>query len=142
MILPIRDNILIVAIRGQDTWYGSSLIVRPESTKDRTNQGYVKAIGPDVQDVSVGEFVMFNPYSGTLLNDSAEGDKQIMISEKGVIGKLFPPNTTVPGLFVETTEGTIPATIESAMLLCREAFETFVGEYAVQKEKFEQRFGA
>ena len=141
MILPIRDNVLIVPISGQDKWYGSSLIVRPESTKDRRNQGWVKAVGPDVKEVRVGEFVMFNPYSGTVLQDSEEGD-QIMTSEKGVIGKLFPPNTTVPGLFVETTEGTIPATIESAMLLCREAFEKFVGEYAIQKEKFEQRFGA
>ena len=72
MLIPRRDNILVAALDDPDTWYGSA-IIRPESTKDRSDQGIVKAIGPEVQEVKVGDYVVFNPYSGMVVNDADEG---------------------------------------------------------------------
>lgn len=122
MIIPLADNILIVAQDDPDMWYGSSLIVRPESTKDRSDQGWVKAIGPDVKEVNVGDYVMFSPYSGVVVNVEGEGDKLIMLREVGVIGILTPPTTEVEGLFLLTNDGYIPATSEVTMLLVRKTY--------------------
>lgn len=117
-MIPIHDNILVMGQDDPDTWHGTSLI-RPESTKERCDQGWVKAIGPEVKSVAVGDYVMFSPYAGVLTNVSDEGRKIIMIAERGVIAILTPPTSIVDGLFCKTEDGYIPATAETAMQLVR-----------------------
>jgi co-chaperonin GroES (HSP10) len=135
MLIPLRDNILVAALDDPDTWYGSSLIVRPESTKDRSDQGIVKAVGPEVRDVSIGDYVTFNPYSGMVINDTDEGNKLIMLSEKGIIAIVTPPTTQVQGVFVKTEEGMVPATSESLILLLRESYHQ-IPRVVEMKDKF------
>lgn len=141
MLIPLKDNILVAALDDPDTWYGSSLIVRPESTKDRSDQGIVKAVGPQVKEVQVGDYVLFNAYSGMVVNDADEGNKLIMLSEKAVIALVTPPTTPVAGLFVKTNEGYIEATSEATILIMREAFQK-IPRVAELKNKWEGRFGA
>ena len=139
MLIPLRDNVLIAALEDPDTWYGSSLIVRPESTKDRADQGIVKAVGPEVKDLKVGDYVTFPPYGGTVINDADEGFKLIMVREKEVSTIVTPPTTEVEGLFCLDDEGkTIPVTAEAALLLVREAYQK-LPRVIEQKFKFEQR---
>lgn len=118
MMIPLHDNILVMGQDDPDTWHGTMLI-RPESTKERCDQGWVKAIGPHVKSVQVGDYVMFSPYSGTVSNVTDEGSKIICIAERGVIAILTPPTSEVEGLFVKTDGGFIPATAETAMMLVR-----------------------
>jgi co-chaperonin GroES (HSP10) len=139
MLLPIRNNVLVLAMKDPDTWYESSLIIRPESTKDRANQGFVKAVGPEVKDIEVGDYVCFSAYAGTVINDSEEGQTQIMLSENGITAKLYPPTTKVENVWIETEDGPVPATSEALLLLIREAFQK-LPPVMVQKEKFEGRF--
>ena len=141
MLIPLKDNILVAALDDPDTWYGSSLIVRPESTKDRSDQGIVKAIGPGVKEVQVGDYVLFNAYSGMVVNDADEGTKLIMLTEKAVIALVTPPTTPVAGLFVKTDAGYIEATSEATILIMREAFQK-IPRVAELKNKWEGRFGA
>ena len=141
MLIPLRDNILVAALDDPDTWYGSSLIVRPESTKDRSDQGIVKSVGPEVKDVQVGDYVVFNPYSGMVVNDADEGNKLIMLKEAGVIAIVTPPTTKVPGLFVMTSFGWEEVPAEAALLIIREAYQR-MPRVVEMKQKFEQRFGA
>lgn len=142
MLLPLRDNVIIAALDDPNTWYGSSLIVRPESTKDRSDQGIVKAVGPEVRDVKIGDYVAFPPYGGTVINDADEGFKLIMVREKEVISIITPPTTFVEGLYVLDDDG-VPMTVtaEAALLLVREAYQKLprVMELA---HKFEQRLAA
>lgn len=140
MLIPLKDNILVAALDDPDTWYGSA-IIRPESTKDRSDQGIVKAVGPGVQDVQIGDYVLFNPYSGMVVNDADEGSKLIMLTERAVIAIVTPPTTKVPGLFVQTMTGFEDATAESAILILREAFHR-MPRVAELKNKWEGRFGA
>ena len=135
MLIPLRDNVLVAALDDPDTWYGSSLIVRPESTKDRSDQGIVKAVGAEVREVRVGDYVTFNPYSGMVINDADEGDKLIMVSEKGLIAVVTPPTTQVQGVFVRTEEGMVPATSEALILLLRESYHQ-IPRVVEMKDKF------
>jgi co-chaperonin GroES (HSP10) len=140
MLIPLHDNVLVAALSDPDTWYGSSLIVRPETTKDRSDQGIIKAVGPGVRELRVGDYVCFNPYSGVLVNDSDEGDKLIMIREIGVIAIVTPPDTQVDGLFVETDKGFQNVSAEAALLIIRHAYQN-LPRVVEQKQKFEGRFG-
>lgn len=140
MLLPLKDNVLVAALPDPDTWYGSSLIVRPEHTKDRSDQGIVKAIGPLVKDVRIGDYVTFSPYGGHVINDSLEGDRLVMLSEKGLMCIVTPPTTKVPGLFVQTDDGLEEATSETAILLLRNAYHA-LPRVIEQKEKWEGRNG-
>lgn len=139
MLLPLRDNVLILAVSDPDNWYGSSLIVRPESTKDRSDQGIVKAVGPEVRDLRIGDYVTFPPYAGMVINDVDEGDKHILVPEKAVISIVTPPTTMVPNVLIRTSDGTfVDGTAEAVMQLVRAAIEASPRAIE-QKQKFEQR---
>jgi len=140
MLIPLRDNVLIAALKDPDTWYGSSLIVRPEATKDRADQGIVKAIGPEVRELRIGDYITFPPYGGTVIDDADEGFTLIMVREKECKCIITPPTTEVPGLYVKTDDGYIPATAEAALLIIREAYHA-LPRVIEQKLKFEQRLG-
>jgi co-chaperonin GroES (HSP10) len=137
MLIPLRDNVLIAALEDPSTWYGSSLIVRPESTKDRADQGIVKAVGPEVRDLRVGDYVTFPPYGGTVINDADEGFKLIMVREETCKTIVTPANTETD-LYVKTEDGFVPCTAEAALLVVREAYQK-LPRVIEQKEKFEQR---
>jgi co-chaperonin GroES (HSP10) len=141
MLLPLRNNVLVAALDDPDSWYGSSTIIRPESTKDRSDQGIVKAVGPGVKEVQVGDYVTFSPYSGMVVNDADEGNKLIMLSEDGVIAIITPPTTMVEEVFLqdpENTYGYITATAEALILLLRESYHK-MPRVVEQKRKWEQR---
>jgi co-chaperonin GroES (HSP10) len=142
MLLPLRNNVLVAALDDPDSWYGSSLIVRPESTKDRSDQGIVKAVGPGVKEVQVGDYVTFSPYSGMVVNDADEGNKLIMLSEDGVIAIITPPTTKVENVFIRIDYGHgvehEPATAEALILLLRESYHK-MPRVVEQKRKWEQR---
>jgi len=138
MLYPLKNNLIVAAVDDPDTWYGSSLIVRPESTKDRSDQGVVKAVGPEVRDIQVGDYVAFNPYSGMVINDADEGDKLIMLSEDGVLSRVTPPTTEVAGVFISTDEGMVPATSEALIQLLRASFNK-APRFLELKDKFAAR---
>jgi len=138
MLLPLRNNVLVAALDDPSTWYGSN-IIRPESTKDRSDQGIVKAVGPGVVEVQVGDYVTFSPYSGMVVNDADEGDKLIMLSEDGIIAIITPPTTMVDGVYFLDSEGwETKATSEALILLLRESYSK-MPRVVEQKRKWEQR---
>jgi len=140
MLIPLRDNIIVAALNDPDSWYGSSIIIRPESTKDRSDQGIVKAVGPEVCELQVGDYVAFQPYSGTVINDADEGFKLVMLSEKGVMARITPPTTEVPNVLIctEMDGDMVPATAEALILLIREAYQKMPRVIEL-RNKFEDR---
>ena len=104
-------------------------------------QALVEAIGPAVHEVKVGDYVLFNAYSGMIVNDADEGNKLIMLTEKAVIALVTPPTTKVPNVSILTDQGPVDATSESLILLLRESFQR-VPRVAELKNKWEGRLGA
>jgi co-chaperonin GroES (HSP10) len=64
MIRMLDDKVAIIPVKDPDH-YGSIII--PDSVRDskRSDQGVVYAIGPNVRDVTIGDHVLFSPYSGS-----------------------------------------------------------------------------
>jgi co-chaperonin GroES (HSP10) len=82
----------------------SGLIHIPEVAQERCDQGIIKYVGPDVEDLQVGDYVLFSGYSGTLVELEDEG-LLIILPEEFVTCILHPPGTDVAGLYFRDKEG-------------------------------------
>lgn len=103
MITPLRNNVYIAPLQDPDRSEGGIII--PESAKSRADQGIVKYIGPEVEELRVGDFVLFSPYSGSVVDLEGEGRMMIM-SEEAV--ELIVDNVgdlVISGLYFEGKEG-------------------------------------
>jgi chaperonin GroES len=52
----------------------STLITIPDVARKRATQGIVKSVGIDVEDIQVGDRVVFTQYAGTELEIEREGE--------------------------------------------------------------------
>lgn len=103
MIKPIQDKVYIAPISDADTSAGG--IVIPDQAKERIDQGIVKYVGPDVQDIKPGDYVIFPNYSGTLIYIEDEEDLLIIMREDDITATLVEPiNISIPGLYTKTLE--------------------------------------
>lgn len=75
----------------------------PDQAKMRCDQGIVKYVGAKVKEVEIGDYVIFSGYSGTNVEIEGEGRLIIML-EKFIVCKLYPPGTIVPGLYFKYKE--------------------------------------
>jgi len=115
-------NVAITPVFDPDTTESGRIII-PDIAKERCDQGVIKYIGPEVQWLREGDYVLFSGYSGTLLSVQGEG-KLIILPERFVIAKLDPPDTDVPGLYFRSPDGVyFTATYEMAMELIANACE-------------------
>jgi len=76
----------------------------PEQAKERCDQGIVKYVGPDVEDLQVGDYVLFSGWTGTLVRLEDEG-MFIILPEDFVTCLIAPPTTDVPGLYFKDKDG-------------------------------------
>lgn len=59
----------------------------PETAKTRSKQGIVKALGPDVKDIKIGDYCLFSGYDGTMVafeNDEGLNELILIIPEDAV----------------------------------------------------------
>lgn len=147
-IIPIRDpdklNVkshiskaeLEYVGMGQNQLRKESFIHVPDQAKERTDQGIVKYIGPDVRGITVGDYVIFNGYSGTLVYLTGEDDlgkahsEELIIMHTDFIYAVLDeiPFTPVPGLYfkIRDKHGDViyePANYEVVLALVRDAFK-------------------
>lgn len=93
----------------------------PDIAKDRANQGIVKYIGPKVMELKPGDHVLFSGYSGSYIQLEGEG-LLITMPERYISAIIHPPETEVPGLYFQSTDGLyFQATYEMAMELIGQA---------------------
>lgn len=92
-----KDKVAIAPIFDPDKSAGGIWI--PDQAKERCDQGIVKYIGPKVEWVKIGMYVMFSGWSGELVKMAGEGDLIIM-QEKFVVAEIGEvENIHVPGLY-------------------------------------------
>ena len=119
MIHPVKDMVWITPIFDPDK-IGSIWV--PDMAKERVDQGLVKHIGPDVQDLKIGDYVLFPNYSGTLVR--IDGEVLIGMRERFVSAILDIANTgfDIPGLYFLSKDGThFPATYDQVFQLISSA---------------------
>ena len=82
---PLGDRLLVERVEEVNTT--ASGIIIPDNAKEKPSQGKVLAIGSDVEEVNVGDTVVFGKYAGT---DLVLDDKEYLVMELsdilGVIG--------------------------------------------------------
>ena len=91
--VPLYDRILL---RRQDEPEPSSIIIRPDSAKEKPLRGEVVAVGSGritegttslaSLTVKVGDVVVFDKYSGTDIK--VDGEELFCIKETGILGIL------------------------------------------------------
>lgn len=121
MIKLIKDRIAIVPLENPEM---IGHIHIPDMAKTRTNQGFVKYVGPDVKAVTVGDYVLYSGYSGTLTQLEGEG-KLIIMPEEFIIAHISRlPNVIIPGLYFKDSKSGefFAADYENSLNLIAQAF--------------------
>lgn len=118
----VRRNIGVQPIPDPDKTPGGLWI--PDEAKERTDQGIVKYVGPNVKNLKIGDYVLFSGYTGTTVQLEKDADGTIIImDERYVTAILDNPDTLVSGLYFKAFDGEyFEATYEMAMNLIAESF--------------------
>jgi len=96
MIKVPREKIAVSPIFDPDESPGGIII--PDIAKERCDQGMVKYIGADVEDIEIGDYVLFSGYTGTTVKLDGEG-YLIIMHKDFVTCKVDNPDTDVAGLY-------------------------------------------
>ncbi len=81
---PLGDRILVKTVEESNTT--ASGIIIPDNAKEKPNRAEVIAIGTDVEDVKVGDTVVYGKYSGTEL--VLDGNDYIVLEVSDVLGVI------------------------------------------------------
>jgi co-chaperonin GroES (HSP10) len=119
-----NDMVAIQPLYDSDYYSKDSRIYRPDSAKERCDQGIVKYIGRNVpkEDILPGDHVFFKGWTGVLVSLEGEGDLIFMPYDYIDFKLENVPTTEVHGLYFRDNEGEyFPATYEMAVVLMRDA---------------------
>jgi co-chaperonin GroES (HSP10) len=136
MLKVNKNNIAVVPVFDSDQTPGGLWI--PDIAKKRANQGVVKYIGSEVQDISVGDYVLFSGYTGTTVRLSGGEGIVIIMHQDFVNAKIVLSDPIiVPGLFVysKADDMFFEVTYESAVPLLARALEDFGKKLNVVTDK-------
>jgi len=81
---PLGDRLLVKTLEASNTT--ESGIIIPDNAKEKPSHAEVMAIGTDVEDVTVGDTVVYGKYSGTEL--ALEGKEYIVLELSDVLGVI------------------------------------------------------
>lgn len=99
MLKLTKDRILVQGIPDPDKTEGGLWI--PDVAKDRTDQGIVMYMGPDVKDLRIGDYVLFSGYDGEVIRLEDEG-YFILLSESACRCVIQNADTEVNGLYFKS----------------------------------------
>ncbi len=82
---PLGDRLLVERIEEATTT--ASGIIIPDNAKEKPSQGNVVAIGSDVEEVKVGNTVVFGKYAGNEL--TLDGKNYLVMELSDVLGVIL-----------------------------------------------------
>jgi co-chaperonin GroES (HSP10) len=111
MIKLLGDQVAVEPIFDSDKT-ASGLLYIPDQAKERCDQGIIKYLGPDVEDLCPGDYAIFSGYVGRLVE--IDGELLIIMRERFVQAVIQDiPETDIPGLYFKGADGEyFPATYE------------------------------
>src|SRR2546427_12980345 len=104
------------------------MIIIPDEAKERCDQGIIKYVGPEVENVRIGDHVLFSGYTGTLLDLEGEG-LMIILPEDFITATIGydweeVAATKLPGLYFRSAKGGyFTATYEQAINIIARGLE-------------------
>lgn len=80
MIIPRNDRVVVKLPKAKDVTEGG--IILPDNAQQMPTEGPVTAIGPLIQDIAVGDVVMFDKYGGTEVD--VDGEIHVIVRESQI----------------------------------------------------------
>ncbi|MFT7880913.1 MAG: co-chaperone GroES [Sulfurimonas sp.] len=81
---PLGDRLLVERIEEVSTT--ASGIIIPDNAKDKPSQGKVIAIGSEVEDVNVGDTIVFGKYAGSEI--TIDNTEYLIMEQSDALGIL------------------------------------------------------
>ncbi|MBD3791888.1 MAG: co-chaperone GroES [Campylobacterales bacterium] len=81
---PLGDRLLVERVEEVSTT--ASGIIIPDNAKDKPSQGTVIAIGNDVEEINVGDTIVFGKYSGTEI--TIDSKEYLIMEQSDALGIL------------------------------------------------------
>ena len=81
---PLGERLLVKSVEESNTT--ASGIIIPDNAKEKPNRAEVLAVGSEVEDVKVGDTVVYGKYAGTEL--SLDGENYIVLELGDVLGVI------------------------------------------------------
>jgi chaperonin GroES len=82
MLKPLKDRLLVSFLEGEEKTAGGIII--PETAKERPQKGKVEAVGKEVEEIKVGDVVMFKTYAPD--NIKIDGTEYGILKMEDVMG--------------------------------------------------------
>lgn len=79
---PLGNRVLVE--RKEDAQTTASGIIIPDNAKEKPSQGTIVAVGGDVEEISVGDSVVFGKYSGNEL--ALDGTDYLILDADDIFG--------------------------------------------------------
>jgi len=83
-IKPVKDRVVVKPLGSEEKTAGGIII--PASAQDTEKRGKVESVGKDVEEVRVGDVVLFGQYGGTEV--SIDGQDYRIIPESQIYAVL------------------------------------------------------
>ena len=81
---PTVDRVLIKSDDAEDVSAGGIYI--PPIGQETPSKGTIMAIGPKVEDIVLGDYVVYGKYAGTVVQ--IDGEEFVILEEENVLGVL------------------------------------------------------
>jgi len=79
---PLGDRVFISYTEELDRTAGGIYV--PDSAKEKPQRGTIDAMGPDVENVKVGDQILFDKYSGTKIK--IDNEDCLILKEEDILG--------------------------------------------------------
>lgn len=83
-IKPLADR--VVAVREKTAEKTASGIYLPDSSKEKSTTAAIVAVGPDVQQVKIGDKVVYKDYTATELK--IDGTEYLIVKEEDILATV------------------------------------------------------
>ncbi|MDY0322250.1 MAG: co-chaperone GroES [Arcobacteraceae bacterium] len=81
---PLGERVLVQRVEEEKKT--ASGIIIPDNAKEKPQRGEVKAVSAKVENISVGDTVVFGKYGGTEI--SIDGTDYLVLDQKDILGVL------------------------------------------------------
>jgi chaperonin GroES len=79
---PLGDRVFVTYTEELERTAGGIYV--PDSAREKPQRGTIEAAGPDVENVKVGDQILFDKYSGTKIK--IENDDCLILKEEDILG--------------------------------------------------------
>jgi len=79
---PLGDRVFVKFMEEMEKTAGGIYI--PDAAKEKPQRGSVEAIGKDVEEVKVGDVILFDKYAGSKIN--IDGQDYLIVKEDEILG--------------------------------------------------------